>query len=170
MDDEGVDPTKGLPQELFLFATTLLPCPNIDLFVTDRFHRLLLTWRDDEFFGKGWHIPGGCLRLKETLDDRIRETAKNEIGVEVIYDHNRFITRESIVTSPRPWLGNELERSHNISMLFFCELPKGFLPDETSVEKPLPGGLHWFDKFPDNLLKAHESLYGDIIADYFKET
>lgn len=57
MNEEGVDPTKGLPKELFHFATTLMPCTNIDLFITRR-NSLLLTWRDDEFYGKGWHIPG----------------------------------------------------------------------------------------------------------------
>lgn len=40
MDEEGVEPRNGLPQELFLFATTLIPCPNIDLLITDDKHRL----------------------------------------------------------------------------------------------------------------------------------
>ena len=119
MDAEGVDPTKGLPKELFHFATTLIPCANIDLFIT-KGNQLLLTWRNDEFYGQGWHIPGGCLRIGETLDKRIQETARNEIGTEVVYDSNSFITREALMTENRPWLKNQLARCHNISMLFDC--------------------------------------------------
>jgi colanic acid biosynthesis protein WcaH len=33
--------------------------------------RTLLTWRDDESFGAGWHVPGGIIRYKETAADRI---------------------------------------------------------------------------------------------------
>ena len=32
MDEGNVDPRNGLPEELFWFATTLVPCANIDLF------------------------------------------------------------------------------------------------------------------------------------------
>ena len=101
MDEEGIDPTKGLPKELFHFATTLIPCANIDRFIT-RGNQLLLTWCHDEFYDQGWHIPGGCLRMRETLDNRVQETARNEIGTEVIYDPNSFFTREVMVTEDRP--------------------------------------------------------------------
>ena len=97
-DEEGVNNRQGLPQELFAFATTLIPCPNIDLIITDDKHRLLLSWRNDEFYGAGWHIPGGCLTIKETLGARIQKTAEDEIGSAVIYDKKNFVTRE--VMSP----------------------------------------------------------------------
>ena len=35
MDEEGGDPRVGLHQELFHFATTLIPCSNIDIFITE---------------------------------------------------------------------------------------------------------------------------------------
>ena len=59
----GTDPAYGLPEPLFLFATTLMPVVNVDLLVADEQRRLLLTWRDDVHYGKGWHIPGGCVQL-----------------------------------------------------------------------------------------------------------
>lgn len=167
MDEEGIDPTKGLPKELFHFATALIPCANIDLFIT-RGNQLLLTWRDDEFYGQGWHIPGGCLRMRETLDNRIQETARNEIGTEVIYDPNSFFTREVMVTEDRPWLKNQLERSHNISMLFDCRLPDGFKVNNTDADEHMAGYIKWFDQVPPDLLEAHKSLYGDIIDLFFK--
>jgi len=101
MYEEGIDSTPGLPQDLFVFATTLFPCPNIDLFITRR-DKLLLAWRENEFCGKGWHIPDGCLRLKETLEYRIQQIALNEIWLNVIYNKEHFITREVISLDYRP--------------------------------------------------------------------
>jgi colanic acid biosynthesis protein WcaH len=173
MNEEGVDPTKGLPHELFVFATTLIPCPNIDLFITDKKRRLLLTWRDDEFYGAGWHIPGGCLRLKETLDERVQKTALDEIGTKVLYDKNHFITREAMSPEYRSGLDNQLERCHNISMLFFCSLPDEFELNNIELniseeDKPTRGALRWFDSKPKKLLNAHELLYGDLIDQFFE--
>lgn len=168
MHKEGIDPTTGLPEELFLFATTLVPCTNIDLFITDDRHRVLLSWRNDVFYGKGWHIPGGCLRLKETLDKRIQLTAMKEIGTRVIYDAKAFVTRELIMEEDRPELKNQLERSHNISMLFNCRLPAGFeIRNETENEHS-GGYMKWFDHCPSDFLDAHKTLYGDIMNDYFR--
>lgn len=166
MDEEGVDPVKGLPQELFLFATTLMPCANIDLFVSDG-QRLLLTWRDDEFYGRCWHIPGGCLRLLETLDTRIQKTAIKELGTEVVYDREHFITRETMERSFRPGLKNQYERCHNISMLFNCSLPSGLIISN-HVEEKSEGYMKWFDHIPEDMLGAHRKLYGDIIDKFFK--
>ena len=86
MDNEEIDPRNGLPEELFWFATTLIPCANIDLFIINEKGQVLLTWRDDKFYGSGWYIPGGCIRIKETIDKRIQLTALDEIGCEVDYD------------------------------------------------------------------------------------
>lgn len=167
MEEEGVDSTRGLPEGLFLFATTLMPCPNIDLFISNG-SKLLLTWRDDEFYGKGWHIPGGCLRLRETLEKRIQETAKKEISVEVIYDRDNFITREGIVYQTRPWMKNQLVRSHNISMLFNCRLPDDYQISNNAEDEHTIGFLKWFDNKPEDILVVHEELYGDIIDSFFE--
>lgn len=75
MNEEGIDTTKGLPKEFFHFAATLILCDNINLFIT-RSNQLLLIWRDDEFYGQGWHIPGGCIRMRETIDKRIQKWPK----------------------------------------------------------------------------------------------
>ena len=92
--EQNIDPRNGLPEELFNLATTLIPFSNVDLFVTDENGRLLLSWRDDDLFGKGWHIPGGCVRMHETLNYRIQQTAVNEIGCEVTYDPNVYKVME----------------------------------------------------------------------------
>lgn len=169
MDTEGVNPQNGMPTELFLFASSLIPCANVDLFITDPEKGLLLAWRDDPYCGRGWHIPGGCLRIKESLDHRIQQTAINEIGTKVLYDRDTFLTREDIRYDERPWLENQLERSHNISMLFRCRLPKEYHITNSVTEKHTVGYLKWFKSMPNDLLPLHINLYGDIIAAFFDE-
>ena len=66
---EGIDFRKGLEDDLFLFSSSIVPTVNVDLFITNTEHQFLLIWRDDKYCGKGWHIPGNCLRLKETLSE-----------------------------------------------------------------------------------------------------
>lgn len=169
MSEEGVNPINGLPEELFVFATTLMPVPNIDLFITNQSGQVLLTWRDDRYYGIGWHIPGGYIRMRETLESRIQKTALNEIGAKVDYDTEPIVVREAFVNESRPWLKNQLERAHNISLLFQCRLPDGFEIDNGKLQEHDAGYAKWFDSIPSDLLKAHKDLYGDIFDKWFSK-
>src|SRR5262245_58107346 len=80
------DPRLGLPEDLFLFVSRLVPLINVDLLIQDGHGGTLLTWRDDEFFGSGWHVPGGIIRYKEAAADRIRACAREELGAEVSFE------------------------------------------------------------------------------------
>lgn len=169
MNEEGINPTNGLTEELFVFATTLMPVPNVDLFITNEYGQLLLTWRNDKYYGSGWHIPGGCIRMRESLESRIQKTALNEIGTEVDYDKEPIVVREAFVNESRPWLSNELERAHNISLLFQCRIPDGFVINNRGLQKHDAGYAKWFNSLPSDLLKAHKDLYGDILENWFNK-
>jgi|ETN02SMinimDraft_4_1059925.scaffolds.fasta_scaffold131854_2 colanic acid biosynthesis protein WcaH len=52
----------GLREELFRFVSRLTVMVNIDLLVKDELNRVLLSWRETEFSGAGWHVPGGIIR------------------------------------------------------------------------------------------------------------
>lgn len=165
IDDENIDPTKSIPDELFIFSTTLVPIVNVDLFVTNDKGQILLSWRDDIYHGKGWHIPGGCLRLKEKLHDRVIKTAEKEIGVPIKFNPVPITVREYMESDYRPTLSNQLERCHNISFLYDCIIEEGY-----AVPEMMDGvALRWFDELPDDLLETHVNLYGDIIENYFKK-
>lgn len=75
MQKAGIKSENGLGTELFLFSSTLIPVVNVDLLLTNSKHEILLAWRDDPHTGKGWHIPGGCVRFKEKLMDCVQKTA-----------------------------------------------------------------------------------------------
>ena len=51
----------GMPQELFLLLSGLIPLANVDLLVTNSNGQLLLERRCDSWYQNSWHIPGGCM-------------------------------------------------------------------------------------------------------------
>lgn len=169
MNEEGINPTQGLPEKLFIFGTTLIPVSNVDLFITNEKGQVLLSWRDDKYYGKGWHIPGGCIRLRESWLERIQKTAVAELGTDVEVELTPLLVRESMTSQLRPWLKNQLKRTYNISMLFNCKLPKDYKINSERIDYGLEGYLKWFDAIPEDLLLCHRELYGDLLEAWFKE-
>jgi hypothetical protein len=78
------NPSRGLPEEIFLLVSRMAPLINVDLLIQDEASHTLLTWRNDEYFGTGWHVPGGIIRYKEVAADRVRACAREELGAEVV--------------------------------------------------------------------------------------
>ena len=76
------DPRQGLPDEVFGLVTRLTPMNNVDLLIRNDRRETLLTWRDDELY-RGWHVPGGIIRFKERMADRVAEVARLELGAAV---------------------------------------------------------------------------------------
>ncbi|WP_074959461.1 NUDIX domain-containing protein [Ruminococcus albus] len=72
--------SQDLSEKEFLYISSVTPLINVDLFVVNEFEEVLLSWRDDEYCGTGWHIPGGIIRHGETMKERLLQTANNELG------------------------------------------------------------------------------------------
>lgn len=167
MARHGIDPRDGLPESVFQLTTALVPIVNIDLFTVDEFGRLLLTWREDYYNTCGWHIPGGCVRLQETLSDRIQKTAISEIGTEVEFRKQPIAIRGAVTNKKNGDLYNQLERSHGISFLYLARLPQGITISNESELETTPGYKKWFHALPEKILPIHMQLYGDILRDWF---
>lgn len=161
MNEEGVNPRDILPLDLFEFSTSLLPFINVDLIIQNCKDQILLSWRDDSHYGTGWQIPGGIIRMMESIDDRIQKTAIREIGCKVEYDKEPIAVHENIITEYRKGLQNQLERAHNIALLFSCRVPDEYVIDNGDKSEYDEGFLRWFDKFPENLLECHKPLMND---------
>jgi colanic acid biosynthesis protein WcaH len=141
------DPHEGLPPDLFLFVSRVTPLVNVDLLIQDERRRTLLTWRDDEFYGAGWHVPGGIIRYKETAEERIRACAGEEIGAPVSFDPVPLLLLESIAS--------QKDRGHFLSLLFRCRLIGAPDPSREALgDPPAPGAWRWHDGPPANLLDA----------------
>ena len=152
MEGAGIDPARGLGDELFAFASTLTPIVNVDLFVVNGRRQILLSWRDDALCGRGWHIPGGCVRFRETVDQRLRKCALREFGADVTHDAAPFGVYEFIWNEPRAGLGDQNERAHHIALAYRCELTGGIGAAQGAVPEGQPGHLQWFDDLPADCL------------------
>ena len=156
LDKQVPNPSEGLPEELFYYVSRITPLVNIDLLIKDELGRTLLSWRDDPYCGRGWHVPGGIIRFRETLENRIKEVARTEIGIEINFDPVPLAVNELI----HP----ELEsRSHFLSLLYKCFLPGNFVPQNKGLIGKDPGYLKWHDSCPENLIKYHEVYYRKYI-------
>lgn len=143
------DPHQGLTEDLFLFVSRITPLVNVDLLIRNERRQTLLTWRDDSFFPKGWHIPGGIIRYKETREERITLVARSELETEVEFDPVPVAVNEFILKERKT-------RGHFISFLYECRL-KADPPEKLKYRSDIPknGQYAWFDGPPDDLLDVH---------------
>lgn len=159
-----IDGKRGLPEELFLAVSEIIPIANVDLMVLNSDRQILLSWRDDNYAGTGWHLPGGCIRYKETMLERVQKTAVAELGVEVAVNPEPITVRDAI-------LGKDDQypriRAHHLAVLFECFLPETFSVENANIGKTQKtvGFLKWFDRIPEDMLAIHE-VYHDIFCRY----
>ena len=158
----NIHPEDGLGKELFLQVSSLVPIVNVDLLVYNEKGQFLLTWRDDPHCGTGWHIPGGCIRFKETCAARINKVAELELGIKHILFEKEPIKVFEIINHEHRDIENQNERGHFITLVYKCFAPKGYTIDNQKHNKDKVGYMKWFDHLPDDLLSI-QSCYKDII-------
>jgi colanic acid biosynthesis protein WcaH len=151
------NPSKGLPDEVFYYISRTTPLVNVDLLIKDEKKRTLLSWRSDQYAGKGWHVPGEIVRFKETLETRVQKVAETEIGVNISFDSTPLALNQLIHHG-------RAVRSHFISILYKCFLSGTFLPQNKGLSIEDRGYLMWHDCCPANLVKYHE-IYRKYIDD-----
>ena len=144
------NPSKGLPDDIFLFITRMTPIVNVDLLIKNDQHQTLLTWRDDGYYPPGWHIPGGIIRYKETISDRIIAVARSELGAEIEFKNDLLAINEVILPS-------RVDRAHFISLLYECTLISS-LDKNLRYEEGIPnlGEWSWHEKCPNDIIPVHE--------------
>tara|TARA_Y100000310_G_scaffold342034_1_gene443435 strand:- start:8409 stop:8897 length:489 start_codon:yes stop_codon:yes gene_type:complete len=147
------DPKKGLPKEIFYFISKLTPFVNVDLLIKDENGRILLSWRDD-IHGTGWHIPGGIVRFKEKMKQRIEKVSENEIGIKIKFNPEPISVKELIC--------EHNIRGHFVSFLYKCFLSSDFIIDNKNLKETDQGYLKWHDSCPENLIKCHD-MYREFI-------
>ena len=149
LDKQVPNPSAGLPDDLFFYISKVTPLVNVDLLIKDESGRTLLSWRNDQYAGQGWHLPGGVVRFKESLETRVKKVAETEVGAPVDFDPNPIAINQVMVTERD-------ERGHFISILYKCSLPSVFVPGNKGLSITDPGYLKWHGTCPENLLKFHE--------------
>jgi len=143
------DPTNGLPQPVFDLLCRLTPMLNVDLLIRNERGETLLTWRHDELY-LGWHIPGGVVRFKEQMADRVAAVAKAELGVSVRILKPDPVAITQVIQPVRR------ARGHFVSFLFECELASPL--DETQRfegGEPRDGQWAWHASYPPAMIGSH---------------
>jgi colanic acid biosynthesis protein WcaH len=145
LEENIPDKTVGLPEEIFYFISRITPLVNVDLLIKDSKENVLLAWRDDVYY-HGWHIPGGIVRFKETLERRIQKTAQDEIGISLSFNPKPLTIEQGI----SPEFNN---RGHFISILYSCSIPDGFVLNADGKKPGETGYLKWFNDCPEDFIK-----------------
>jgi ADP-ribose pyrophosphatase YjhB (NUDIX family) len=149
LDENGGKLPADLPEDLFLLISCVVPMVNVDLLIKDNQGRTLLTWRDDEIYGAGWHLPGGVVRFREKASDRVREVARMELGAEVTFDETPLWVAE-IIHPTRD------VRGHAVALLYRCELASELRADlKYDGGRPAAGAWQWHRDCPPDLLPFH---------------
>ncbi len=157
LDTQISDANKGLPEEVFLFTSRITPMINIDLLIRDEEGRILLAWRNDEFCGRGWHIPGRIIRFKESPQICIERAALKEIGTIVEYNSTPIAISNIINIKSN-------NRGHFISLLYECKLSSIYtLPNKQMCENEA-GYLKWHWHCPKDFLDIQK-----MYRTYFNE-
>lgn len=145
------DARKELPIEVFYFVSKLTPLVNVDLLIKNDEGETLLTWRDDQFYGPAWHLPGGIIRFREKFDTRISKVAYSELGVEVVHQEHPLAMRELFAK------GRDV-RGHFISLLFLCKLSTPLVENQCLDDKPESGQWAWHKEAPENMLSNQSTF------------
>ena len=145
------NPKKGLDLDFFYLISSLTPMINVDILIKNANNETLLTWREDDYYGPGWHIPGGIIRFKEQMSSRIRKVAKSELGMRIDFNPKPIYIRE-VFNKKRDI------RGHFISFLFLCNpLTSPIDKLKYSEDKKIQNGMwKWHKKSPKNLIKVHD--------------
>ena len=133
------NPQNGLPLPVFESLCRLVPFVACELIIMNDKNQILLTWREDEFW-KGWHFPGGLMRYRESVDERVRKTALDEVGVGI--ESYEFLGFEDCHNSLRGPV---------MSLLFICHIK----------EDPKCG--KFFNSMPADIIESHKVVWNRII-------
>ena len=143
---DQINVKEGLGTDLYEAVSRLTPSISVEAVVKNSdASKTLLIWRNDKMYGPGWHLPGGVLRFKETLKDRLFKTLDRELGI-----------TKADITGPLGFheIFNEKRdvRGHFISFVF--EVIPHDPPSEKkqSGVKPSHGCWRWFETCPPNLI------------------
>ena len=146
--------TRPLPYEEFRSIYSRVPRLSVDVLVnTDQ--GFVLTLREIIPWKGYWHMPGGTLLYGETLDQAVRRSAREEIGVNVEVDRSlgyiEYLDESKVEAFNRTVtlvflahvVGGELrgsEEGRNVRV--WSQLPEKMIPDQRCFIRSLP----WFDQ------------------------
>jgi ADP-ribose pyrophosphatase YjhB (NUDIX family) len=129
-----------MPLSIWRALLSVVPMPSVEVIVTKSGLDFLLTYRQDKDW-HGWHIPGGFIAPRESIQKACERVAGRELGIDVTYHH--LIDAYSWPDSP---YGNDL------SLICLCST------DQT------PKVGKFFSAIPDNTVLHHREFLLDFLT------
>lgn len=145
-------PTSGLPHHLFEYVSSIVPIVNVDLIAHRPERGIIMSWRDDGYYGPGWHLPGGCLRYKESLISRLHKVAESEIAVKSVLTDVTWIGAYQCMHATRDI------RGHFITFVYSAVLENEDIPvySQSHLNGLRHGDVYFHLRWPDNVISQHE--------------
>lgn len=136
-----------IPEESYLLIHRLVSWGVVEVLITRNEGReFLLRYRHDKWF-KGWHIPGGYVRPKESIQQACNRMAQEDAGIRGVSDLKLIAAMK--------WLDHPF--ASPFCLLLACQ------PVEEVVEK---ADLKFFSTIPEILIHPNHTLYLQTYLDY----
>lgn len=159
-----LDTDFGMPQELFLLLSGLIPIVNVDLLIVNSKKQILLVKRKDAWYQNSWHIPGGCMHYGEDFMHCVQETAKRELGT-MLKVEPEPITVKNVIRGVDNTKEYPRERGHNVAVLFKCIMPDTWNIDNGDLTENDNGYMAWFNKLPDDFMEI-QHVYDNVLQSW----
>lgn len=131
---------KRIPQHEFKKIYSKVPRVCVDL-VIDTPKGLLLTFRDIKPMKGYWHFPGSTILLGESVEEAVRRTAKEEVGLEISIV--KLLGILDCYQKDNPFF-------HTVSLVHKVEIIKGKVKLNYQAKK-----FGFFKKLPNKILPVH---------------
>lgn len=121
-------------------------CVDIIIKIDDK---ILLTLRESDGWQGQWHIPGGTVFYKETIEEAIHRIAQEELDIDV--DIEKLL---GYLEYP----SEEKERGFgwSVGLAFFCTPQESLKIEETTT-------IQLFNKLPENVVEEQRELLNQVL-------
>lgn len=134
-----------LTLEEFQAIYSRVPRLTVDLVVQNE-RGIILTLRQKNGWEDMWHLPGGTVYFKESVEDTVHRVAQEELGIDVKIERNLGYIEYPTEEKERGY-------GYSISLVFLCR-PKStnFVLDD-QVEK-----IDFFRILPTKIIREHATF------------
>jgi len=123
---------KKIPESVFLKIKNNIPLSCVDIIVSNNKKEFLLVKRSIEPYKGKWCLPGGIIKRGQKIEEKIKEIAKNELGIKIeswkpigfyekIYSTRHDISHCFIVTTKDEKISLDFQAKE---ARFFSSMPK----------------------------------------------
>ncbi|MSR85699.1 NUDIX domain-containing protein [Candidatus Uhrbacteria bacterium] len=139
-----------IPDVAYRAFHKLVPWPAVEVLIYDDEGRFLLSHRDDDF--KGWHIPGGFMRVRETYQAACDRNVRKERIAETVTNLQLMATHT--------WGEGEHPFGYPISLIIACQVVGEVVERDD---------LKWFRRIPPDIIAQQHPKFLAHFKEWFRD-